>query len=187
MKRYALLLCFLLVSVATFAQTYSNANLNGSYTIQLSDPYYAVWSKTFTCPSNSSVTYSASNSTTSVQLINGVLTFDGNGNLTAAYTEMGQFNSTGSANTMQVTWNSSCVVTHVNLGHIVYQTPTTGSGSGTYTVQSNGSGSFNIIGQSGSIDFQLAATGSNGISNNAQLYSPQVNGQNIGFGSAVHQ
>lgn len=188
MKRFALLASLLLLSVTAFAQTYSNANLNGNYSFQTTLPSYDTWSKTFTCPTNKTITYTATNSTTAQQISYGAVTFDGNGNVTSiTLTSIGQFNQSGSANTMSVTWNSSCQVTSVNGGHIVYLSATQKSQTGTYSVQSNGSGTITLTGSSNVENFQLAATDSTGISNTALLYNPAVNGNISNAGIAVHQ
>ena len=50
MKHIALIISILAISATAFAQTYSNANLNGSYSLQFGSPQTYNWSKTFTCP-----------------------------------------------------------------------------------------------------------------------------------------
>jgi hypothetical protein len=121
--RFAALL--LLISATALAQTFSNANLNGSYAFQFGQPQTDTWSKTFSCPTNSAVTYTATGSITTATLTFGTLTYDGNGNVSLSLTNTGQFNSTASAATLSVTWNSTCQVTAVNNGHVVYQAATT--------------------------------------------------------------
>lgn len=116
----------------------------------------------------------------------GTATFDGNGNVTLTETNIGQENVTGSANTTSVTWNSSCQVVNVNTGHVVYLAPTTKTQTGTYSIQSNGTGTMSEIGSSQSQTLLLAAT-SGGISNTVFISNPQVNGKPIGVGMAVHQ
>jgi hypothetical protein len=89
---------------------------------------------------------------------------------------------------MSVKWNSSCQVTASNAGHVVYQTATTKTLTGTYTVASNGTGSIKQTGSTGQyITFVLAATNTSGISTELLLTDSQTNGQNIGTGLAVHQ
>ena len=119
-------------------------------------------------------------------MVSGVATFDGNGNASLTLTEIGQENQTASANTTSVTWNSSCQVVGVNDGHVVYKTATTKTSTGTYAIQSNGTGTMSEIGSSQSQILLLAAT-NNGISTTVLVSNPQVNGKNIGAGVAVHQ
>jgi hypothetical protein len=185
-KRIVLIGFILAISATAFAQTYSNANLNGSYSLQFSTPVTYNWSKTFTCPTNSLITYTVNVSITGNDVVSGVATFDGNGNASLTLTEIGQENQTASANTTSVTWNSSCQVVGVNDGHVVYKAAATKTSTGTYAIQSNGTGTMSEIGSSQSQVLLLAAT-SNGISTTVLVSNPQVNGKNIGAGIAVHQ
>lgn len=188
MKNIMLTLFWLLISVAALAQSYSNANLNGSYSFQLGNPTTNTWSKTFTCPTNSTVQQAYSASITTTQDTLGIVTFDGAGNFTFSATNTGKMNATASANTMSVKWNSSCQVTSVNYGHIVYLAASTQTGNGTYSVQSNGSGTLAVTGQKNSgTTFQLAATDNAGISHTALLTGTQTNGLSIATGIAVRE
>jgi hypothetical protein len=183
-KHLALTTSLLLISVAAMAQTYSNANLNGAYAFQLTHPQTYVWAKLFTCPSNSAMTYGVTGSQTTQQIGYGVATADGKGNLTISQTTIGNFNFTASANTTSVTWNSSCQVTAVNTGHLVYAASTTKTTAATYSVQSNGTGTITAGGTS---TFILAGTNSSGISTTIFIASKVVNGQSIDAITAVHQ
>jgi hypothetical protein len=184
-KKIGLMIAMLLISATSFAQ-YSNANLNGAYSLQFSSPQTYNWSKTFTCPSNSSITYTANGSTAGSQVDFGTVTFDGNGNLSVSLTSIGSENSSASAKTMSVTWNSSCQVVSVNDGHVVYEPATTKTQTGTYSIQSNGTGTMSETGSSQSQTLLLAAT-SGGLSSTVLLTNPIVNGKIIGTGMAVHQ
>lgn len=186
MKRIVLIIAGLLISATSFAQTYSNANLNGAYSFQFGSPQTYSWSKTFSCPTNSQVTYTASTSETGNNVNFGSATFDGNGNVSITITSIGNENQTASANTMSVTWNSSCQVVNVNPGHVVYQAVTTRTQTGTYSIQSNGTGTMSEVGSSQSQTLLLAAT-SGGLSTTVLLTNPQVNGKTLGTGIAVHQ
>jgi hypothetical protein len=185
-KKIALITSILLVSATAFAQTYSNANLNGAYSLQFGDPQAYSWFKTFTCPTNSQITYQVTGSAAGLNVSSGTTTFDGNGNVSATITSTGNENQTASANTTSVTWNSSCQVTSVNNGHVVYQAPTTKTQTGTYSIQSNGTGTMSETGSQQSQTLLLAAT-TNGISTTVFISNPQVNGKSIGTGIAVHQ
>ena len=186
MKYFALITLILVISASGFAQTYSNANLNGAYSVQFGSPQGYNWSKTFTCPSNSTATYTVNSSATGMEVDFGVATFDGNGNLSVTLTQIGQENQAASANTTSVTWNSACQVVSVNNGHIVYQAATTKTQTGTYSISSNGTGTMKETGSSQSQTLLLAAT-SSGISSTALITNPQVNGKMLGSGIAVHQ
>jgi hypothetical protein len=187
MRQIVLSVALLLMSVAALGQTYSNASLNGSYSLQFATPETETWSKTFACPTNSGITYTANGSETTSDVLYGVLTFDGNGSLSLTATEIGQINSTASANTMKVTWNSSCQVVSVNDGHIVYLAAATKTQTGTYAVQSNGTGTMNEVGSSQSQTFVLAGTSGSGVSSTVLVTDALVNGKSLGAGIAVHQ
>ena len=109
MKHAALVVAsILLMSTAALAQTYSNANLNGKYSLQYGFVETYTWSKTFACPTNLNITFTANNSRNTWTGVYGSLTFDGRGNFSFSVTNVGKFNQAASANTMSVQWNSSC-------------------------------------------------------------------------------
>ena len=186
MKHAALITSLLLLSVTAVAQTYSNANLNGNYSFQFGTAQTYNWWKTFTCPTNSLVSYTLNSSQTGTDVVFGVGTFDGNGNVSIASTEIGRENQTASANTTSVTWNSSCQVVNQNNGHVVYQAATKKTQTGTYSIQSNGTGTMNETGSSQSQTLLLAAT-NGGLSTTVLITNTQVNGKTMGTGIAVHQ
>jgi hypothetical protein len=186
-KPIALILACLLMSVAAPAQTYSNASLSGNYSVQFGTPAYDYWSKTFVCPTNSTVSYTAYGSITTMGASLGVASFNGAGAWSFSVTNTGRLNATASANTMSVTWNSSCQVTSVNNGHVVYVAAATQTGTGTYSVSSSGAATVKIKGQTNTFTLQLAATDSAGVSNTALWTGTQANGSSIGSGIAVHQ
>ena len=185
-KQIVMILAGLLISATSFAQTYSNANLNGAYSVQFGSPQTYSWSKTFTCPTNSLTTYTANSSETGNNVSFGSATFDGNGNVSITITSIGNENQTASANTMSVTWNSSCQIISVNDGHVVYQPASTKTQTGTYSIQANGSGTMSEVGSSQTQTLLLAAT-TGGLSTTVLITNTQVNGKTIGNGIAVHQ
>jgi len=185
-KQIVLIIAGLLISATSFAQTYSNANLNGTYSFQFGSPQTYSWSKTFSCPTNSLITYTANSSITGNNVGFGSATFDGNGNVTLTITSIGNENQTASANTMSVTWNSSCQVVSVNDGHVVYQAASTKTQTGTYAIHSNGTGTMSEVGSSQSQTLLLAAT-TGGLSTTVLFTNPIVSGKIMGTGIAVHQ
>lgn len=188
MKRMILAVACLIISGVSAAQTFSNASLNGKYAIQFVTPDYVTWFKTFSCPTNSTVTYTAMGSTTTMNGVLGVGSFDGAGHFAATVTNFGKVDPSGSANTLSVTWNSACRVTSVNNGHVVYIATSTGTASGTYSVKSTGAGTLTLTGQNGPpLAFQLAALDSAGISTTVLVTTTQTNGKSIGAGIAVHE
>ena len=186
MKHVALMTSLLLLSVTGWGQTYSNANLNGNYSFNFGSPQSYSWSKTFTCPTQSQMSYTLYSSQTGMNVVFGVGTFDGNGNVTLASTEIGRENQTASANTTSVTWNASCQVVSQNNGHVVYQAATKRTQTGTYSIQSNGTGTMSETGSSQSQTLLLAAT-NGGFSTTVLITNTQVNGKTMRTGIAVHQ
>lgn len=187
MKRATLVILSMLLSGSALAQTYSNANLNGKYSTQFGLVETNTWSKTFACPANLTITFTANNSGNSWTGVYGTFTFDGKGNFSFSGTGIGRPDQTASANTMSVTWNSSCQIVSVNGGSIVYLAPTAKTGTGTYSVKPNGTGSLTSASITPPITFILAATNSVGISATALLTNAQTNGKSIGSGIAVRQ
>jgi hypothetical protein len=190
MRHFVLVTSLLLVSFAAFAQTYSNASLNGSYTLQFSQTQYDTWSKTARCTYNGK-TYTATGigNTVSTKNSTGVIVFDGVGSITATGMEAGIFDQTLSDATVIITFNSQCVAT-INNGHAVFDPPASISGTGTYEVQSNGSGTVTFSGNGGGVwNFELAGTTAANISNTALLYSFSTGVPNEvnGTGMAVRQ
>jgi len=177
-------LVFLLPVLAS-GQTHSNASLNGKYSFQVEIPLRLQWQKTFACPYNSSVKATAGGAISTMGVIYGVATADGNGNVTIVQTFVSVINQTASNNTTSVAWTTACAAT-LNNGHVVYAAPTTQTVTGTYSVQANGTGS---ISQSGSVSevFQVAATDSAGVSHTILFHNPPVNGKAIGAGIGVLQ
>jgi hypothetical protein len=121
-----------------------------------------------------------------MNVTSGVVAFDGIGSLSVTFTSSGKGNQTASANTTNVTWNSSCQIVSQNNGHVVYQAATKKTQTGTYSVQSNGTGTMSETGSSDSQGLLLTAT-NNGVSTTVLMSNPQVNGKTMGTGIAVHQ
>jgi hypothetical protein len=185
-KHTLLIITFMALSTIGHAQNYSNANLNGAYSFQFGDPQAYEWTKTFTCPTNSEITYTVNGSAAGLNVGSGTMTFDGNGNLSVTFTSTGNENQPASANTTSVAWNSSCQVTSTNNGHVVYEAPSTKTQAGTYSIQTNGTGTMSETGSSQSQTVLLAAT-TNGVSKTVLISNPQINGKSIGTGLAVLQ
>ena len=186
MKHVALITSLLLLSVTALGQNYSNANLNGNYSFNFASPQNYSWSKTFTCPTQSQTTYTVNGFQTGMNVTSGVVAFDGIGGLSVTLNSTGNENQTASANTTGVTWSSSCQVVSLNNGHVVYQAATTKTQTGTYSIQSNGTGTMSETGSSQSQILALAAT-NNGVSATVLISNPQINGKTMGTGIAVHQ
>ena len=181
-KHLALITWLLLLSVTALGQTYSNANLNGNYSFKFGSLQNYSWSKAFTCPTQSQITYTVNGSQTRHESDFRRGSVSG---LSVTLTSTGKENQTASANTTSVTWKSSCQVVSQNNGRVVYQA-TTRTQTGTYSIPSNGTGTMSETGSSDSQGLLLTAT-NNGVSTPVLMRNPQLDGKMIGTGIAVHQ
>jgi hypothetical protein len=68
---------------------------------------------------------------------------------------------------------------HQNNGHVVYLAATTKTQTGTYSIQSNGTGTMSETGSSQSQTLLLAAT-NGGLSSTVLITNTQVNGKRWG-------
>jgi hypothetical protein len=187
-KRIVPILFWLMISGAAVAQTYSNASLSGNYFFHSETPVQYSWSKTFSCPTSTTVKYTTHNSITTTSGGRGIITMNGAGGYTMTVTNYGKLNATASANTMSVTWNSSCQVTAVNPGSVVYLATVTATGSGTYSVSSNGTGTLVPPGTNPTTQLlQLGEMDGANLSHTVLFTDQQVTGKGIGTGIAVHQ
>jgi hypothetical protein len=187
LMKQLVLITSLLLCTPIWAQTYSNASLHGKYSFQLSHPSNANWSKTVPCPTNASITATGGSFLITTVVGSGVMTFNGAGSFSATFTEIGHINQSASNNTVKITFNSSCQVVSVNNGSIVYQSATAQTGTGTYAVQSNGTGAITLVGSSKGLILRLAGSNSAGLSSTALLNSPATGPDPIQTGIAVHQ
>jgi hypothetical protein len=186
MKHLTLIGILLFASAASVAQNYSNASVTGNYSIQITNPSAVTWSKLWTCTvENKKAWYTVTGGTTVQNLSYGVASFDGAGNVTSTITLVGEVNAAASGNTTSVQWDSNCNVVSTKPGYAVYYAPANKTYTGTYSVQSTGSGSMNIGGQS----FNLVLAGANvsGTSTTLLINSQQQNAAVILSGIAVLQ
>jgi len=95
-KHLALITWLLLLSVTALGQTYSNANLNGNYSFNFGSLQNYSWSKAFTCPTQSQITYTVNGSQTRHESDFRRGSVSG---LSVTLTSTGKENQTASANT----------------------------------------------------------------------------------------
>ncbi|MGA3195942.1 MAG: hypothetical protein ABSD39_13155 [Terriglobales bacterium] len=139
MRRIGIFAVSLFLSAACFGASTTDASLKGVYTIQLSSAHFNSWSASLACPDNQTVTFGGNN--VNNQSVQGVMTLDGKGNITAgSYTQYGQFDQALSNATVQ----PSCTPGQGSNGYAVYDPPTTGTLTGTYTVEANGAGTMTL-------------------------------------------
>jgi hypothetical protein len=160
MKTMLFAICLLLAAAsASFAATPTDASLKGKYSFQLSDVHMNQWSASISCsnPGNNNYTVVFGGSDVSNQSALGVMTFDGKGNVTGTFTQYGQFDQTESNATVV----PSCTQGAGSNGNAVYDPPTTGTFTGTYSIQSTGLGAMILTistGDTPSFVLQLAGT-----------------------------
>jgi hypothetical protein len=139
----------------------SNASLNGAYNFTFTGPHDDSWGQTLNCGGNLQFW---GGSETRDQTVLGTANFDGAGNVSGTFTQYGKFDQTSSNNTV------SCG----NNGSAVYFSPCSGTFTGTYSLQSNGSGTMTLTptggcpgsgGNPNSSIIQLAGACSSGLSN----------------------
>jgi hypothetical protein len=139
-----LVICVLFVGSCFATTTSTDASIKGTYAFQLSSPKFEGWSASITCP-NGQVTFGGN--TVSTQSVQGTITFDGKGNITAgAYTQYGQFDQ-GLSNATVV---PSCAPAQGSNGYAVYDPPVTGGTlTGTYSIEAGDIGTINAIPSTG--------------------------------------
>ena len=187
MKHVTLAISLLLLSVTAFAQTYSNANLNGAYSVQISLVQYDVWSKTvsYVC-AGTTWTFTGGGQTVSSKNVvgPGVMNFNGAGSFTGTGTTAGNFNPSKSNATVTITHDVYCNPI-INNGYAVFDRSTSSSFTGTYNVRSDGTGTLAVTGVT-SGTCQLAGTTASGVSN-TMMFTFFRGGMVDGAGVAVRQ
>jgi len=159
-KRVLIAICLLLVAVsASFAATPTNASLKGNYSFQLASAHMDQWSGSINCPNPGGGQYTLNfgGSTVNNQSALGVMTFDGKGNVKGTFTQYGKFDQAESNATVV----PSCTQGAGSNGNAVYDPPTTGTLTGTYSIESTGFGAMILTISSGdtpSFVLQLAGT-----------------------------
>jgi hypothetical protein len=134
-------ICLMLAVVsASFAASPSNASLKGKYSFQLASAHMEGWNAWITCydPQGNSYTVSAGGSGVSNESILGTLTFDGKGNATGTFAQYGHFDSSASNTTVV----PSCTPGASSNGYAVYDPPSNGTFTGTYSIQATGYGAM---------------------------------------------
>ena len=195
---YAAIVFALLLVLAGngYAATPSNASLSGSYNFHLTTTKEAYWSASKTCgPTTKQYTAFVDGFTAYTQLVRGVMTFDGRGNVTkVVYTQVNKFDQAATDATIKITCTTNGGWTSNNVQPVFYA-PAAGSGSGTYSAASTGSGSITLeVHDTGSttdnsvqLDFDLGGADS-GIASTVLLRSPDTfNSHDFDTGTAVHQ
>jgi hypothetical protein len=165
----------------TTTTTTSNASLNGGYNFNFAGPHDNGWGQSLNCGSG---TQFYGGSETRDQVVLGTGTFDGAGNVTGTFTQYGKLDQTSSNATV------SCANTN---GNAVYFAPCSGTFTGSYSVQSNGSGTLTLTASTSpcgtggsplSAIIQLAGACSSGLNNTFYLvaFRPDNSVESSGIG-----
>lgn len=121
----------------TTTSSASNASLNGAYNFTFTGPHDNGWGQSLNCGSG---TQFYGGSETRDQSVMGTGNFDGAGNVSGTFTQYGKLDQTSSNATV------SCSNTN---GNAVYFAPCSGTFTGTYSIQSNGSGTLTLSASGG--------------------------------------
>jgi len=186
LKPLTLITVFLACTLTAFAAAPSNKSLSGTYIFQFSMVYQANWSNSKTCTyPGVTHTFTAGGEDVNTEVVYGTITFNGEGRITVNYTDAHGFNVNASDDTVSITCPAKSTGSPgINNGHMVVNGPEAGSGTGTYSVSSNGTGSFSN--SNGPILFDLGGINSEGIAQTLILRSPESD-NNQGTGVAFHQ
>ncbi len=158
-----LVACTVLVLVlSAFAVTPSNASLNGEYPFSFSGAHQYSWGQTLNCGGNFQFW---GGNIVRQQTVVGTATFNGAGGVTGTFTEYGQIDQAA----------SDASVSCGNNGNPVFQAGLPGTFTGTYAIQSNGSGAMVLTptggGGGGPANFVLQVGGacSSGLENTVYM------------------
>lgn len=175
----------LLLSGRGYAATPTNASLNGAYVFHTSTVKEEYWNATKSCHyTNITYTYGGGGQSANTEIINGEATFDGKGHVSIDYTDIHRFNPAASNETVSITCPSKPGGSvNTNNGHLVDDSPASGSLTGTYVVNSDGSATITLADDQGELDLNLAAFNTAGLSTTFLIIipdSPDANGTGIG-------
>lgn len=134
MKRLTIAICILLffgLTSSATTPTTSNASLKGTYIFLIHNTKVDTWGQSLNCGGNF-VFMGGSRASSEVDI--GTATLDGAGGLTGTFTDYGNFDSA----------SSNATVSCSSGGNAVYFAPQTGTVTGTYSVQSNGTGTITM-------------------------------------------
>jgi hypothetical protein len=171
----------------------NNASLDGTYVFHISTVHEGYWYKTKNCTyetskGTSTFTYSGGGQRAFSEIINGQMTFNGKGGVSITYTNMNSFNQTASNNSVII---PACPAKegaslNINNGSLVLETQGPGTIEATYAVESNGAGTITLPDGQGTLDLNLTAFTSTGLSTTVLILNPD-NATDTGTGIAVHK
>lgn len=153
------LICILASTTSAFAGPQATATaispsiLRGTFAITEDSPRYVNWWAQVSCKNYSGNLGAGSD--VGNQIIDGTAIFDGKGNVTLSFTQYGEFDQELSNQTVVWECDSNGNPYIVNSGYAVYDPPTPGSITGTYTVQSDYTGQLNFS-DGGHVKFRLS-------------------------------
>jgi hypothetical protein len=185
----------LVLTSSAFAATPSKASLNGSYVFNVATAQGASWSATKSCK-NGANTYTAFADSNSAytEIVYGTVTFSGTGSASVAFTYENVFDQSASNATIVITCLSGGKFKST-AGQIMYFPSQTGTASGTYTVESNGTAvlEVNVPQKTGgtekvTMNLDLAGFTPTGVATSALIrLNDNSNGNNPGTGTAIHK
>jgi hypothetical protein len=185
MKGTLLALSILVLTATAFAVTPSNASLKGIYAVNYIGARYNSWYAQVSCRNYTGPLYAGS--TTSNEVEDVTITFDGKGSVTFSGYQYGKFDQALSNATP--TWacdnNGNPYLT--NNGHAVYDAPSVQSGTGTYSIQPDYTGAINLSGSNDTLILRIAGTNTKGFATNFMLHGLKSDNTSDGDGFGVKQ
>ena len=167
-----------------FAAPPSASSLNGPYVFHFSTPKEAQWSRTKACTYKGVTnTYWAGDQSAYTELTYGTATFDGKGHVALVYTDAHKLNQAATNATATIT----CLSTggaNTTGGNMVYEAPSAGSMTATYSVSANGIGTITLPDNQGTLELDLTLFNAAGLSTTVLMRSMD---NNIGTGIGVHK
>jgi hypothetical protein len=186
LKPFILAAAILALSGSSFAASPSDASLSGTYIFQFSTTKQVSWEGTKTCQyGTKTLHFSGGGEDVNTEVVYGTITFEAKGKITVNFTDLHSFNQDASDASVSI----KCPVTEsgtptINEGRMVVDGPVSGAEPGTYSVQSNGTGSITL--SEGPLLLDLGGFNSEGIATTLIVRSPESD-NNQGTGVAFHK
>jgi len=186
----SILVALLLSSAAYAATTPSKASLSGKYFFQVTTVNQVSWFKTVSATCfGTKYTLNLGGQSVGTELYEGVVNFTGSGTFSLTMTQFGNFDQTSSNNTVSITCtgNKNSPYTYNN-GSAIFFGPQNATASGTYTVNSDGTGVMNVSGPDAVVlTLSLGQFSSAGVAQAALIRQTTDQAGAASSGIAIHQ
>jgi hypothetical protein len=190
LRTLLLVAAFAMLAGACFAGTPAptDASLDGTYVFHFSNVKEVNWYKTVTCSyPKAKYTFTGGGQSVDSEIIMGEATFDGKGHVSINFTDYHKFDESASNATVSIACPAKeGAPPNIDNGQLVFEAPSSGTYTGTYSVKSNGSAAITLPDGEGYLGLNLAAFNSAGLSTTVLIDNPDGTD---GFlsGIAVHK